>query len=812
MAQRRVDLLSPAVTVVLVHRQAAPVELATVDALLTSVTPPPHGIRVVLVDAAPPESPRAWTARTDRLEVIGASTDLAGGALRNRGAHVTSSPYVAFLDGNATPDGEWLVDALRLLEPDGSIVAVTAPGEGASLSFAGLPTPAAGAYAEEAHDVLYPSDHAAVFRTERFLELGSFDGLFENEAASIDIGWRAWLSGFRVVRSATAGAHRAEAPEPPAASVESVAAFEQRQLDALVTIFRNFDDESLEGALPAAMALLAERGARLGEAHAAAASRALRAFTERLPELQRQRAETQTRRRRTDSDLLRLFRDPLQPASGDESMGDSYEAVATTFGLGDRFGARRRILVATPDVFTTRMAGPAIRAWQIATELSNEHDVTLVTTSPVCELDSPRFTVEAADDARLRELERWADVIVVQGFVFEGRPYLRDTSKIVVVDIYDPLHLEQLELERDADDWRRRLTVRNATAVLNDQLVRGDYFICASVKQRDFWLGQMSAVGRINPLTYDEDETLDSLLGIVPFGLPDRPPEHTGRRLKGVVPGIGPSDEVILWGGGIYNWFDPLTLIEAVDRLRRRRPQVRLFFMGMKHPNPEVAEMRMANAARVLADERGLTGRHVFFNEGWVAYDDRHNFLLEADVGVSTHLDHVETAFSFRTRILDYLWAALPIVATQGDAFADLIDAEGLGFTVAAGDVEGLEAALYRLLDDTEANELCRKRLAAVRSRYSWPVVLRPLVTFCRSARRAPDLADAEMAAHILPPPRFDGAAPARTALTSAAGTKSVFALVLHHLASGGVSAVVRAAARKALRSAATRGGVTGGR
>ena len=87
--------------------------------------------------------------------------------------------------------------------------------------------------------------------------------------------------------------------------------------------------------------------------------------------------------------------------------------------------------------------------------------------------------------------------------------------------------------------------------------------------------------------------------------------------------------------------------------------------------------MRMAVDARGLSDELGLTGTHVFFNEGWVDYDDRQNYLLEADIGVSTHLDHVETALSFRTRILDYLWASLPMVATRGDSLADLIERAG---------------------------------------------------------------------------------------------------------------------------------------
>ena len=95
----------------------------------------------------------------------------------------------------------------------------------------------------------------------------------------------------------------------------------------------------------------------------------------------------------------------------------------------------------------------------------------------------------------------------------------------------------------------------------------------------------------------------------------------------------------------------------------------------------------------------------MFFNEQWVAYDDRQNYLLEADIGVSTHFDHVETEFSFRTRILDYLWAGLPIVTTDGDSFADLIARTPLGLTVPPEDVDALEAALYRLLDDDELRD-----------------------------------------------------------------------------------------------------------
>ena len=404
---------------------------------------------------------------------------------------------------------------------------------------------------------------------------------------------------------------------------------------------------------------------------------------------------------------------------------------------------RSRIAVATADTLKPQMAGPAIRAWQIAAALAAEgHDVRLVTTSE-CHVTSPDFDVrQVVTEPAARELEAWCDVLFFQGNVLDGYPFLQRTEKVVIVDLYDPFHLEQLEQTKEHPPETRRLVVGNAVAEANKQCLRGDFLVCASEKQRDFWLGHLAALGRLNTVSYDADVTLRSLLDIAPFGISPEPPQRSRPALKGVVPGIGPDDEVILWGGGIYNWFDPLTLISAVDLLKDRRPQVRLFFLGMQHPHPHVPEMRMSFAARELATERGLTGKHVFFNEEWVRYDDRANYLLDADIGVSNHLDHVETAFSFRTRMLDYLWAGLPMVCTTGDVFAALVDARGLGVTVAPGDVEGLADALEKVLADGEFAAQCRANVREVAPEYHWDRVLAPLVEFCRNPVRAPDLLD----------------------------------------------------------------------
>ena len=351
-----------------------------------------------------------------------------------------------------------------------------------------------------------------------------------------------------------------------------------------------------------------------------------------------------------------------------------------------------------------------------------------------------RVVSTASGDAELVAGLDWCDVLVVQGWSLAATGVRVPDRVCLVADLYDPMHLEQLEQGYEAGSPEgRAVAVTDTAAVLNQQMLRGDFFLCASERQRHFWLGHLAALGRVNPMTYDADPTLRALLAVVPFGIPSAPPPPGDPAIRGVLPGVDAADPVILWGGGVYNWLDPLTLVRAVAALRSRVPDVRLVFMGLRHPNPEVPEMRMAAATRALADSLGLTGSTVIFNEGWVPYEERHRFLMDADVAVSTHLHHVETEFSYRTRVLDYLWAGVPVVCTGGDAVSDLVARESLGLVVPPGDVDALEGALHRLLTDAEFADGCRRNIAGVRPSLTWSAAAAPLVDWCASPQRAPD-------------------------------------------------------------------------
>lgn len=394
---------------------------------------------------------------------------------------------------------------------------------------------------------------------------------------------------------------------------------------------------------------------------------------------------------------------------------------------------RSRVLVVSQDSVGERMAGPAIRAYELSRVLARDHEVVLAAPQRA-ELDGDGFTIRAYEPG----LVKASDVIVAFGRLLTERPEVVRTDAAVVVDLYDPVPFEALVHHASGSRSRERrwLDARDARRVLLAQLERGDLFLCASERQRDLVVGMLTAAGRVNPATFDLDPSLDALVEVVPFGLPDTPPVPSGANpLRGQGRPFSDDDLVVLWGGGLYDWLDPVVLVDAVARAA---PKVKAYFLGGRHPSPEVPPMAARDAAIARARDLDLLGARVVFADEWVPYDRRADYLLDADVGVSLHRRHLETRFAFRTRVLDYLWAALPIVCTEGDVVADLVADRGLGAVVPPSDPDALAGALDELRDD-ETRKQAGSRVAVAAERFTWDTVAAPLVDFCRAPRRAPD-------------------------------------------------------------------------
>jgi glycosyltransferase involved in cell wall biosynthesis len=389
-----------------------------------------------------------------------------------------------------------------------------------------------------------------------------------------------------------------------------------------------------------------------------------------------------------------------------------------------------RIIVLTGDVITEKIAGPAVRALEIAQALSSRQEVTLGCPRLTHSLhDTPFEIMEYGDMITHRFLEPF-DAAFAPGSLLLPR----SLPIPLIMDLYDPFILSNLHrfLVTESMDINR---YEAEFEILVDNILNADYFVCASERQRDLWLGVLTAFRRVNRISYSLDQNLRSLIDLLPFGIRPDPPAHVK---DSPFPGSQPGDKWIIWAGGIWNWFDPLTLLHAMKLLVPDHPQLKLYFMGTKHPDPMIAEMKRARETETLARELELEGKHVFFGD-WIPYETRGKYLAASWIGISTHHPHLETRFSFRTRILDYIWARLPIICTGGDSIADLVQSKQLGMTVPPDNSKMLADALRHVLEEPGLHEKYRSNLAEIAPEFEWQNVVKPLQQFCDHPKIAPD-------------------------------------------------------------------------
>jgi hypothetical protein len=150
--------------------------------------------------------------------------------------------------------------------------------------------------------------------------------------------------------------------------------------------------------------------------------------------------------------------------------------------------------------------------------------------------------------------------------------------------------------------------------------------------------------------------------------------------------------------------------------------------MGVRRPGSELTEE--ARRLEALIEQHGLRDSTVFVRD-WTPYADRADVYLDATAVVSLHHAHVETRFSFRTRLLDCIWAATPIVCTSGDVLAPIVRSEGIGITVPAGDLDAIVDSLRVLATDAKGVADMRERLKTIANDYRWDVAAAPLVAWC---------------------------------------------------------------------------------
>ena len=95
---------------------------------------------------------------------------------------------------------------------------------------------------------------------------------------------------------------------------------------------------------------------------------------------------------------------------------------------------------------------------------------------------------------------------------------LTTLEKFLIVDLYDPI-LFSLLVQFQDEPTTASASYRLMHQVLERHMLAADFCVCASERQRDYYLGRFCALGRIDPQMYKFDSSLRKLIDVAPFGV-----------------------------------------------------------------------------------------------------------------------------------------------------------------------------------------------------------------------------------------------------------------------------------------------------
>jgi len=336
---------------------------------------PPEKIEIVVVDNFSTDRTREIIRdRFPYIKLVPLETNTGFAVACNRGATLAKGDYVAFLNNDAVADKGWLRALVNTLASDGESAVCVASrivsrdgsqtefdGAASNLFGAGRPTSAWGwpdalSPPAKGSPILFASGGAMLIQRSVFLDVGGFDPVYFAYFEDVDLGWRLWVLGYRVVYAPDAVVkHLGGATARRTGEHRRYVLWE---CNALATIVKNYETGNMEQILTVALlleykrALLAaghsvqpadyhlggpadsnkanvERLPKVSVAHLAAIDR----LNSILPQLMESRRKIQARRKRSDAEILPLLGRPFEPQYAGKPYAEASGALAVAMGL-----------------------------------------------------------------------------------------------------------------------------------------------------------------------------------------------------------------------------------------------------------------------------------------------------------------------------------------------------------------------------------------------------------------------------------------------------------------------------------------------
>lgn len=327
-------------------------------------------------------------------------------------------------------------------------------------------------------------------------------------------------------------------------------------------------------------------------------------------------------------------------------------------------------------------------------------------------------------DSHFKKIINDFDIVVISYCMGDASVFVADNiddGKTLVLDAYVPIYVEVSA--RNSDDLATEFyNYSSDIKKFNHVLKRGDYFLCANLPQKHMYTGVLASLGIINPLTYKDDRVL-----VVPFGVESKKlPSFKTAESPYKNLGIKENDFVLLWFGGLYPWFNFSPLLKAVEKLSVKN-RFKFVLVGGKNPyNSHPDFIKQYNQVKSQLQSMKLLNKNVYLVD-WVDFDERLKWYQGSDAVISINQPGDENEYSWRTRVIDYVWGNVPIITNGGDPLSNLLLENKAAIKI---DNEGktIESVVGDLIVEPKKLNAIKENLHTIRQQFYWEKVVNELV------------------------------------------------------------------------------------
>lgn len=374
------------------------------------------------------------------------------------------------------------------------------------------------------------------------------------------------------------------------------------------------------------------------------------------------------------------------------------------------------------------MAGVGLRIWELAQVLASEFAITILTPTR-SDLEFPGITFVTRDNGGWLQAIEQSDAVV-----FYDMPdtsmllFAHRLGKQIVCENAPPFeHLEYRSIR-----YAEKPDVQYTALVdaFKLQVFLSDHFIARSSVERAGVLAALALCGRLNYINYDVSATLDHLVSHIPVAFN----RHSDAIAEAAMPTLEPVDYV--WNGGIWDYYDPTSVVKAVGKLSTRGVPLCVRFMYMPPHNQEIVE---AQSLTTVIRELDLN-EQVAIHRDFIPHQSCDGVVRSNRAIICIGKPGIENQTCHRFRLRDVFLYRMPIIIDRHGASGDLVRQFGIGLIVDGRDIDELADAMHRLVVDQQLYEQCVTQIDTVRNMFTYEDHIDGLVRFLRDGRRAPDI------------------------------------------------------------------------